>query len=94
MTPVVDKVIMENALENPDWAGEQKLVNTPPTQSSCSCCCKCCGACYKFAMIWPLGGIFGFIWCIATTSFVTTGIKDINSSLATLGLDISGVSKA
>lgn len=42
-------------------------------------------------MIWPLGGIFSFIWCLAATSIVTSGIGQLSDSFNTLGLDISMV---
>jgi len=43
-------------------------------------------------MAWPIGGIFGFLWCIAATSLVSHNVNDINDSFATLGLDINPVS--
>jgi hypothetical protein len=52
---------------------------------------SCCGALYKFAMVWPLGGIFSFIWCLTATSTVTRGIGTISDAFETLGLDISMV---
>jgi len=81
----MEKTQEERPAQTPEH--EKKLGATPSSQSSF----LGCKAVYSFAMVWPLGGLFFFVWCSAATSVLSTGVNNISDSFTTLGLDITEV---